>query len=50
MLFTWPLMAAIQEISARIGRVTGKGIARNILVSTIRPWLLRPIYRSIARR
>jgi NRAMP (natural resistance-associated macrophage protein)-like metal ion transporter len=30
MLFTWPLMAAIQEISARIGRVTGKGIARNL--------------------
>src|SRR5207248_3365787 len=30
MLFSWPLMAAIQEISARIGRVTGKGIAANI--------------------
>jgi len=30
MLFTWPLMAAIQEISARIGRVTGKGIASNL--------------------
>src|SRR5438445_7170431 len=30
MLFTWPLMAAIQEISARIGRVTGKGIAANL--------------------
>ncbi len=30
MLFSWPLMAAIQEISARIGRVTGKGIAGNI--------------------
>src|SRR5438270_92746 len=30
MLVTWPLMAAIQEISARIGRVTGKGIAANI--------------------
>ena len=30
MLFSYPLMAAIQEISARIGRVTGKGIARNI--------------------
>ena len=30
MLFTWPLMAAIQEISARIGRVTGDGIAGNI--------------------
>jgi Mn2+/Fe2+ NRAMP family transporter len=30
MLFTFPLMAAIQEISARIGRVTGQGIAGNI--------------------
>src|SRR5947207_13428273 len=29
MLFTYPLMAAIQEISARIGRVTGRGIAAN---------------------
>src|SRR3978361_1836929 len=29
MLFTFPLMAAIQEISARIGRVTGQGIAGN---------------------
>src|SRR6201997_2703300 len=42
MLFTWPLMAAIQEISARIGRVTGHGIA-----GTIRrhypAWLLRII-------
>jgi NRAMP (natural resistance-associated macrophage protein)-like metal ion transporter len=27
MLFSYPLMAAIQEISARIGRVTGHGIA-----------------------
>ena len=27
MLFAYPLMAAIQEICARIGRVTGKGIA-----------------------
>ncbi len=30
MLFTFPLMAAIQEISGRIGRVTGQGIAGNI--------------------
>ncbi len=30
MLFSYPLMAAIQEISARIGRVTGHGIAGNI--------------------
>jgi Mn2+/Fe2+ NRAMP family transporter len=32
MLFSWPLMCAIQEISARIGRVTGKGIAGNLKV------------------
>ncbi len=30
LLFTYPLMAAIQEISARIGRVTGFGIAGNL--------------------
>jgi NRAMP (natural resistance-associated macrophage protein)-like metal ion transporter len=30
MLFSYPLMAAIQEISARIGRVTGAGIAGNM--------------------
>jgi NRAMP (natural resistance-associated macrophage protein)-like metal ion transporter len=30
MLFSYPLMAVIQEISARIGRTTGKGIAGNI--------------------
>lgn len=27
LVFSWPLMCAIQEISARIGRVTGRGIA-----------------------
>ena len=42
MLFTWPLMAAIQEISARIGRVTGKGIAAN-LREHYSPALLRAI-------
>lgn len=30
LLFTYPLMAVIQEISGRIGRTTGKGIAANI--------------------
>ncbi|CAN5194231.1 divalent metal cation transporter [soil metagenome] len=30
MLLTFPLMAAIQEISGRVGRVTGQGIAGNI--------------------
>src|SRR5215469_503279 len=30
MLFSYPLMAAIQEISAWIGRVTGAGLTRNL--------------------
>ncbi|HEY2357126.1 MAG TPA: Nramp family divalent metal transporter [Phenylobacterium sp.] len=30
MVFSWPLMCAIQEVSARIGRVTGRGIAGNL--------------------
>ena len=30
LLFSYPLMAGIQEISARIGRVTGRGIAGNL--------------------
>jgi NRAMP (natural resistance-associated macrophage protein)-like metal ion transporter len=42
MLFTFPLMAAIQEISARIGRVTGHGIAGNIRMHYAR-WLLLAI-------
>ena len=40
MLFSYPLMAAIQEISARIGRVTGKGIAGNVRTH-FSPWMLR---------
>ena len=31
MVFTYPLMAAIQMISARIGRVTGHGLAANMV-------------------
>ena len=30
MLFSYPLMCAIQEISARMGRVTGRGVAGNM--------------------
>ncbi|MBD9375595.1 Nramp family divalent metal transporter [Rhizobium sp. ARZ01] len=30
MLFTYPLMSAVQLVSARIGRVTGSGLASNI--------------------
>ena len=30
MLFSYPLMAAIQEISGRLGRVSGRGVAGNL--------------------
>src|SRR3982074_1913737 len=40
MLFSWPLMCAIQEISARIGRVTGRGVAGNLKRHYPRPVLL----------
>jgi len=36
-LYSYPLMCAIQEISARIGRVTGVGIAANIRKMYPRP-------------
>jgi len=36
-LFSYPLMCAVQEISARIGRVTGKGISANLLKNYPRP-------------
>ena len=39
MVFSFPLMAAIQEISARIGRVSGIGIAGNIRRHYPRPFL-----------
>jgi NRAMP (natural resistance-associated macrophage protein)-like metal ion transporter len=39
MLFSFPLMAAIQEISARIGRVSGVGIAGNIRLHFPKPFL-----------
>jgi Mn2+/Fe2+ NRAMP family transporter len=42
MLLSYPLMTAIQEISARIGRTTGRGIAGN-LREHYSPWLLHSI-------
>ncbi|OLL29259.1 iron transporter, partial [Burkholderia sp. SRS-W-2-2016] len=39
LLLTYPLMSAIQLVSARIGRVTGKGLASNMLAHYPR-WLL----------
>jgi NRAMP (natural resistance-associated macrophage protein)-like metal ion transporter len=42
LLFTWPMMVAAQELSARIGRVTGKGLAGNMrrVYST---WVVLPL-------
>jgi Mn2+/Fe2+ NRAMP family transporter len=42
MLFTYPLMVVVQDISARIGRVTGQGIAGN-LREHYPNWILQPI-------
>src|SRR5579863_4210050 len=42
LVMTYPLMSAIQEISARIGRVTGRGIAGN-LRKYYPAWLLNGI-------
>jgi NRAMP (natural resistance-associated macrophage protein)-like metal ion transporter len=39
MLFSYPLMTAIQEICARIGRVTGCGLAANLRKNYPRPLL-----------
>jgi Natural resistance-associated macrophage protein len=48
MLFSYPLMVAIQQISARIGRITGKGIAGN-LRQHYPNWLLEGTARRSAR-
>jgi len=42
LLFSFPLMTAIQEISARIGRTTGRGIAANIRIHYSN-WVLQAI-------
>ncbi|ESY74895.1 Nramp family divalent metal transporter [Mesorhizobium sp. M0051] len=42
MLFSYPLMSVVQEISARIGRTTGRGIAGNMRVY-YPDWLLQAI-------
>jgi Mn2+/Fe2+ NRAMP family transporter len=39
MLFSFPLMAAIQEICARLGRITGAGISDNLRLYYPRPVL-----------
>ena len=42
MVVTYPLMAAIQEISARIGRTSGAGLADNIR-RHYPPWILQTV-------
>src|ERR1700738_2129421 len=39
MLFSFPLMAAMQEICARLGRITGAGIAENLRKNYPKPVL-----------
>src|SRR5437588_9978156 len=46
LLFTYPLMAVIQEISGRIGRTTGKGIAANIR-EHYPNWILQTIVAAV---
>ncbi len=36
-VLTWPMMVAVQSISARVGRVTGRGLAANMLAVFPRP-------------
>jgi NRAMP (natural resistance-associated macrophage protein)-like metal ion transporter len=43
MLFSFPLMAAMQEICARLGRITGAGIAANLREHYPRPILLSAV-------
>jgi NRAMP (natural resistance-associated macrophage protein)-like metal ion transporter len=42
MLFTYPLMTAVQMVSARMGRTTGRGLAGN-LRQHCPPWLLTSV-------
>jgi hypothetical protein len=44
MVLSYPLMAAIQEISARIGRVTGVGIAANLRNNYPKPLLYSVLF------
>ncbi len=39
-VLTWPLMVAVQSVSARIGRVTGRGLAANMCRAFPRPVVL----------
>lgn len=43
MLFSFPLMAAMQEICARLGRITGAGVAANLRKHYPKPFLIGAI-------
>jgi Mn2+/Fe2+ NRAMP family transporter len=45
-LLTWPLMAAVQVMCARIGMVTGQGLAGN-LKQRFPSWLLRVVVLAL---
>src|SRR3954464_12980106 len=47
LLFSYPLMCAVQQISAEIGRVTGIGLAGN-LRRHAPPWLLHGVVLLLA--
>ncbi|VIO73426.1 Divalent metal cation transporter MntH [Bradyrhizobium ivorense] len=47
MLVTFPLMSAIQEICARVGRVTGRGISGNVS-RHYPPWILIAVVALLA--
>jgi Mn2+/Fe2+ NRAMP family transporter len=46
LLFTYPLMSVVQEISGRIGRTTGKGIAGNIR-EHYPDWILQTVVSAL---
>src|ERR1700680_2860994 len=43
MLFSYPLMAAMQEICARLGRITGAGVAANLRKHYPKPLLFAAV-------
>src|ERR1700761_4280744 len=47
-LLTWPLMAAVQMMCARIGMVTGCGLARNLLARFPRSLLIAVSFSLLA--
>jgi NRAMP (natural resistance-associated macrophage protein)-like metal ion transporter len=47
-VLTWPFMVVVQLISARIGRVTGQGIAANIKQTMPKPVLLGLVFLLVA--